>query len=215
MYRIFGKSYGTACLPAVDRAGRSTWDARRFITNQDGTYTIFGVYIFVLILMLGGIGVDLMRFERDRTNLQYTLDRAVLAAADLDQKLDAESVVHDYFDKAGLAAYVDDVVVTPGVNFRIVSAEASAVMDTHFMHMTGVDTLTVPASGAAEERVPKVEVSLVLGVHAVQRPDGRPAPGRGQLRQPAAQGRGKTKDLRAPRFLTCFVFFLCCGLRGG
>jgi hypothetical protein len=38
-----------------------------------------------------------------RTSLQNTLDRATLAAASLSQQLDAEDVVTDYFDKAGLA----------------------------------------------------------------------------------------------------------------
>ena len=54
---------------------------RRFARDEDGTLIVFAVYIFILILMIGGIGIDLMRFERDRSQLQTTLDRAVLAAA--------------------------------------------------------------------------------------------------------------------------------------
>jgi hypothetical protein len=42
---------------------------RRYRDSEDGSLLIFGVYIFVLILMLGGIGIDLMRFERDRSNI--------------------------------------------------------------------------------------------------------------------------------------------------
>ena len=137
---------------------------RRFTREEDGTLLFFGVYVFIIILMFGGIGIDLMRLERDRANLQYTLDRAVLAAADLDQQLDPEAVVADYFAKAGLEEYLGNVTVEQGLGFRSVSAEASAEMRTQFMHMTGLDTLIAPAASTAEESIGGVEVSLVLDV---------------------------------------------------
>lgn len=137
---------------------------RRFAREEDGTLLIFGVYIFVLILMVGGIGIDLMRFERDRSKLQSTLDRAVLAAADLDQTLDPAAVVADYFDKAGMGDYLASVTVDEGLNYRVVTAEAEAGVETQFMQMTGVDTLTAPAISTAEERIDGVEISLVLDV---------------------------------------------------
>lgn len=111
--------------------------------------------MFVLILMVGGIGVDLMRLERDRTRLQYTLDRAVLAASDLEQPLDPLAVVEDYFQKASLLQYLTSVTVS-GDNFkREVSAEVSADIRTQFMHMTGMDILTATAGATAVEQVPK------------------------------------------------------------
>lgn len=136
----------------------------RFARDESGTFTIMGIFFFLIILVLGGIGVDLMRFERDRTNLQYTLDRAVLAAADLDQQLPATDVVNDYFDKAGLSGKIKSVTVEEGEGFRKVSATAKATMQTHFMHMSGVDSLEVPATSSAEERVDGVEISLILDV---------------------------------------------------
>lgn len=138
--------------------------ARRFARDEDGGLLIFSVYIFIMILMVGGIGVDLMRFERDRANLQYTLDRAVLAAADLDQKGDPEDVVQDYFDKAGLGDHLSSVSVNEGLGYRVVTADAMAEIHTQFMHMTGIDTLDAPASSTAEERIDGIEISLVLDV---------------------------------------------------
>lgn len=137
---------------------------KRFAREEDGVLLIFGVYVFLLVLMIGGIGIDLMRFERDRTQLQYTLDRAVLAAADLDQTLDPEAVVADYFQKAGMSDYLATVTVSEGLSYRTVSAEATAVVETQFMHMTGLDALNAPAAGTAEERIDGVEISLVLDV---------------------------------------------------
>ncbi|MFD3189039.1 pilus assembly protein TadG-related protein [Sedimentitalea sp. HM32M-2] len=125
---------------------------------------VFAVYTFLIILMVGGIGIDLMRFERDRSRLQYTLDRAVLAAADLDQPMQPEAVVQDYFAKSGLGDYLASVSVDQGTGYRVVSATASADVKTQFMHMNGVDTLTAPAVGTAEERIDGVEISLVLDV---------------------------------------------------
>ena len=135
-----------------------------FGDNESGTLTIFAVYIFILMLMIGGMGVDLMRIERDRALLQSTLDRAVLAAADLDQELDPEAVVNDYFDKAGLSDYLTNVDPQEGLNYRIVSAEAVSTIDTQFMHMGGVETFDIKAASTAEERIEDVEISLVLDV---------------------------------------------------
>lgn len=54
------------------------------------------------MVMLTGIGVDLMRFERDRVHTQNTLDSAVLAAAGLRQTQKPVAVVESYFEKAGV-----------------------------------------------------------------------------------------------------------------
>ena len=137
---------------------------RQFSRSEDGAMLVFAVYVFLIILMVGGIGIDLMRFERDRSKLQYTLDRAVLAAADLDQPMEPEAVVQDYFAKSGLGDYLASVTVDQGLGYRVVSATASADVQTQFMRMNGVETLTAPAAGTAEERIDGVEISLVLDV---------------------------------------------------
>ncbi|MTJ04023.1 MAG: pilus assembly protein [Sediminimonas qiaohouensis] len=138
----------------------------RFARQEDGVMVILSLYMFLIMILVGGIGVDLMRFEMERTRLQNTLDRAVLAAADLDQTLDPKDVVMNYFDKSGLGNHLtrDDVTVTQGVGFRKVQATARSTFDTHFMHLTGVETLTAPGAGAAEESIGSVEVSLVLDI---------------------------------------------------
>ncbi|WP_233152291.1 TadE/TadG family type IV pilus assembly protein [Marinibacterium profundimaris] len=138
--------------------------ARGFARDEDGVMVIFAVYIFLMMLIVGGIGIDIMRFERDRTRVQYTLDRAVLAAADLDQQLDPSAVVRDYFAKANLSGYLSSVSVQEGLGFRTVSGSAETTFNTQFMHMAGVDTLTARAASTAEERIDGVEISLVLDV---------------------------------------------------
>ncbi|MEY8840730.1 pilus assembly protein TadG-related protein, partial [Cribrihabitans sp. XS_ASV171] len=113
---------------------------------------------------IAGIGIDLMRYERNRAALQYTLDRAVLAAADLDQSADPDTVVRDYLDQAGLLQYLTGITVEEGLGFRKVEASAESAFPTQFMHMSGVDTLNAPARSVAEESIGVVEISLILDV---------------------------------------------------
>lgn len=144
-----------------------------FARDESGVMVIFGLYIFLAMILVAGIGVDVMRFERERANLQNTLDRAVLAAADLDQPLEPRAVVEDYFSKAGMTSYLADVRTNQGLSFREVTAEGGLSMGTHFMRMAGVDTLSVGGLAAARESIPNVEISLVLDISGSMRNNNR------------------------------------------
>jgi Flp pilus assembly protein TadG len=146
---------------------------KRFAEEEDGVMVVFSMFIILIILMVGGIGVDTMRFEMERTKLQNTIDRAVLAAADLDQTLSPKAVVEDYFVKAGITDVVPTVTPMTGIGFKTVSASATRQIDTQFMRMSGVDTMTIPAGATAEERVPNVEVSLVLDISGSMKDNNR------------------------------------------
>ena len=90
----------TLKFPTPENAkGRLARRLYRFKRDESGSIMILAVYMLIMLFMVAGIGIDLMRFERDRSALQYTLDRAVLAAADLEQTLDPTAVVEDYFAK--------------------------------------------------------------------------------------------------------------------
>lgn len=138
--------------------------ARKFRRDDGGAVTFFALYMVIIMLMVGGIGVDLMRHEMNRTRIQSVADRAVLAAADLDQTLDPRSVVEDYFAKSGMSDYLASVEVKEGLNYRTVTVDASTTMQTQFIKTLGVPEMTVPARSQAEERVNKVEISLVLDI---------------------------------------------------
>lgn len=135
-----------------------------FVKSEDGTMVVFGLVVFVMMLMAGGVAIDFMRFEYDRAKLQYSLDRALLAAGSLNQELDPEDVVRDYLAKADLGDHNLDVLPGVGTNFKIVNASASTQMNTFFINMLGIEEMTASASGTAAERRQKVEISLVLDV---------------------------------------------------
>lgn len=136
----------------------------RFFRASDGTITSFALIVFVLMVGVAGISIDVIRYETQRAQLQYTLDRAVLAAASVRQPLDPELVVRNYFEISDLDGYRLDVVVDEGVNFRRVDAHAEMEIRSLFLQLFGVPVLSTPATGAAEERVRNVEISLVLDI---------------------------------------------------
>jgi hypothetical protein len=121
----------------------------------------------VMMLLLSGVALDLMRFEERRTTLQNTIDRASLAAADLQQTLPPKEVVKDYFRKAGLQPPTDSqihVYQSAHGDSRRVSVGVSESMPTWFMKMVGIETLSTPGVSTAEESVGKIEISLILDV---------------------------------------------------
>ncbi|MDT8856534.1 VWA domain-containing protein [Paracoccaceae bacterium Fryx2] len=137
---------------------------KRFGRDEDGALIVFSLFLFVLMSMLGGLAIDLMHYEKIRTEMSQTLDRCVLSAASLTQSLDPQGVVEDCVDKAGMAEYLSSVTVDEGLNFREVSARASADTQPFFVHMLGIEDLFAHASSTAEQRISNVEVSLVLDI---------------------------------------------------
>lgn len=135
--------------------------------------TIFGVIIFVIILTVGGIAVDVMRYEYKRVSLQNTADRAVLAAGSMSQPNAAENVVRDYFRSEGLEDYLVAVNVDRGLNFRNVSVQSADTFPTMFMRLVGIDELSINLVSASEERYNNVEVSLVLDISGSMNDNGR------------------------------------------
>lgn len=135
-----------------------------FARNEDGSLIVFGLILLILMIMVGGIAVDVMRYEAKRTQLQNTLDRSTLAAASLTQKLDPTAVVNDYFLKAGILDTLRSVEVTQGMNFR--NVDASAVSDTNplFLPMMHINDLDTSGRSTAEQRINNVEIMLVLDV---------------------------------------------------
>lgn len=158
MVRVVNNAVG---VRAAIRAVRAS---RRFARDEDGGLIWFALILGIGMVLIGGMAVDMMRFERTRVALQQTIDRATLAAASLDQPLDAEDVVIDYFAKAGLADKLESVSLDEGLNFKTVTAEASALSPNYFMDFLGYDQFVAPAHSVAEQRITNVEVVLVLDI---------------------------------------------------
>ncbi len=141
-----------------------TIKTRAFAKAEDGALMIFALFLFVLMAMFGGVALDVMKYETTRTHLSQTLDRCVLMAAGLDQRLVPQDVVQDCMDKAGLGDKLQNVTVIEGYNSRDVSATVLAATDPFFMHMIGIDSFDAQAKSRAMQKITNLELSLVLDV---------------------------------------------------
>ncbi|PTQ71285.1 pilus assembly protein TadG-related protein [Celeribacter persicus] len=141
-------------------------DAQSHMRDEEGSLAIFGLFSFVILLLLAGIGIDIVRHETLRTELQNTLDRAVLAATNLENTNDPKDVIIDYFAKAGLSQYLleDEISVVPLGDGRQVSASIAATIPTYFMKFASVDSLSMASESVAEQGLSGLEISLVLDV---------------------------------------------------
>ncbi len=148
--------------PPLSVRERMATRLHRFRRDDAGTITVLAMIIFVGIIAICGFGVDLMMNEMKRAKLQATLDRAVLAAADLEQDLDPAAVVDDYFVKSGMDGTLSSTSVDDGLNYRVVSATAQQSSNPLFLGVLGIDQMIAPAAGEAMERMSNVEISLVL-----------------------------------------------------
>jgi Flp pilus assembly protein TadG len=141
--------------------------AERFFKEEEGTVTVLAFAIFVMFLIMGGIGIDTMRQEMARASLQATLDRAVLAGATAVNNAAARAVIEDYFAKSGQSDYLaaqeaGDIDIR--LNSSKVTARASQTLDTYLMRLSGVDTLTSAGNSTAEVTIPKLEIAMALDV---------------------------------------------------
>ncbi len=157
----------------ISKIERARVALRRFTDREDGSILIFSMFLLVGIFIIGGLAVDFMRIETERAKMQSTVDRAVLAAADLDQTLSPANVVKDYLAKAGLTdTLVGEPTVSEGLNYRIVSAKVQDDVPMFFGGLSRIfspnarvhTSMTVPASATAQERVARVEISMVLDI---------------------------------------------------
>lgn len=173
----------------------------RFSRDEDGSLIIFGLIMLLLMFLSAGIAIDIIRTETTRTHIQNTLDRAVLAAADLSHKQNEARIVRDYFQKAGLDHYLDDDIdvqrtkANGQTSYRRVNATAIANVPTMFMRLMDIDTIAAGGSATAEEGVTDLEISLVVDVS-------------GSMSQTSSSGLRKIEDLEDAA--KDFAFYMQC-----
>lgn len=136
----------------------------RFFRREDGNMTILALGFFMCMVMIGGFAIDLIRYEADRTRLQNTLDRAALAAASLDQTMDATVVVNEYLSAEGLDGDLQDIDVATTGTSRDVRLLGRRDTQPKFLHMIGIEEFDAVARSGAAQSATKIELSLVLDV---------------------------------------------------
>lgn len=155
--------------PVPSRVVRKFSDFR---SEEDGSITIFVISLFILMIIFGGIAVDVMRFEWRRVTLQETMDRAMLASANLvvPPNQTPQSVAQNWFDVAGLGDeltvdYALDMIDGEATaNSRRVVGRATVRSYNHFMHMVDIPWFQGQVASAAEQGVSNIEVIMALDI---------------------------------------------------
>lgn len=139
-----------------------------FRNREDGSMLVLALFLFVAMLMVGGVAVDFMRYETNRVKVQATADTAALAAASLREQGDRKQVVRDHFAAAGLTQYLDDDRTVVDNNLVGESATIRIVtnprVDTLLTRLVGVDELSSIEVSGAREKISSIEISLVLDI---------------------------------------------------
>lgn len=162
--------------------------ARRFRGDERGAMAFFMLFLFLLMLMIGGIAIDVMRFETRRVAMQQTMDRAALAAASLTQTRTPSAIANDWFAKASLGTGLDMVsfsapvvTSTADAGLRRVKLSSSVRSENFFMTLlSDLEYLEGPTNTEAAQGVSDIEVLLVLDIT-------------GSMSQLAVAGETKTK----------------------
>lgn len=180
------------------KAHNSTFPAPRrklkdFWSGEDGSLIILTVILLVIMLVLGGMAVDFMRQESARAKVQGITDIATLAATALGSTGDPDEIVRSHFLASGYdPATVDIVVDSDGVSTRNVTVAAPVEIETFYLRLIGMPTLSARARAKAEEGVNEVEISLVLDYSASMRTGGST----GRITENSTTRRGRIGDLQ-------------------
>ncbi len=153
--------------------GKMTHSMRQFREDERGAMAFFMIFLFLLMIMFGGIAVDVMRFETRRVAMQQTMDRAALAAASLTQTRTPTAIANDWFAKAGLDSadlkMVDfsDPTVSAEVDAgrRRVTITSKVRSENFFLTIfSNNEYLEGPTNSQATQGVANVEVILALDI---------------------------------------------------
>ncbi|MEM9247784.1 MAG: VWA domain-containing protein [Pseudomonadota bacterium] len=148
--------------PAPAGAVAQPLPSAQFRADEAGGITAWSILTIIAMLMMVAVGIDAMRTETLRTHMQNTLDRAVLAAADLEQDRSPDDVAADYFERAGLPSNAANIKSTVKSGDKTVSAKMNAEVDGVLIDLIGTKSFPAIARGEARESVNDVEIALVL-----------------------------------------------------
>jgi Flp pilus assembly protein TadG len=138
-----------------------------FAQREDGTFTVFAIFVFCAMLLVAGLAVDSVRTETVRVRMQGVTDRAVLAATMLGDDngvATPQQLLESYFTASGLEDQLGTKfsITESQWTGRNVRAVPGATVPTLFSQMFGVDEFAITTPSAAAEAVTSVWLDIVL-----------------------------------------------------
>lgn len=142
--------------------------------EEEGSLTIFSLFLLIMIVTTSGFAVDIMYHQGQHHKMQATLDAAVLAAASASQDADDRSeVILDYVTKAGFSASDVEFVTTDFAGETTATAYGRVSTGTAFAKMFGLNRIDSASYTMAREQVTSVEISLIIDLSSSMEDSGR------------------------------------------
>ena len=140
-----------------------------FLRGQRGAVLTWAAILIVPLIGFMGLGVDSARGYMVRARLSQALDAAALAAgrqtADTQR---SEDIANTVFKANFPTGYMDATLTGPSITFNAdkdtVTASATAVIPTYFVHLIGQNTFTVNASTEVTRKTIYMDVVVSIDV---------------------------------------------------
>ena len=143
---------------------RLGYACRAFLAARRGSLAIFFGLSFIPLIIAVGVGIDLGRAYIVKNRLIHTTDAAGLAiGAAYDSGQDLQTVLTNYFSanfpSSGLGTVDSSSYV---VNGSVITVTSQATVETTFMKIVGIDSVTVNATSQITRQDNTLEVVMVL-----------------------------------------------------
>lgn len=156
-------------IPSVNGPAGEKRGVLSFLRGSRGAVLTWGAILMVPLIGFMGLGVDAARGYMVRARLSQALDSAALAAgrktADTQK---AEDIARTVFTANFPEGFMDAALSGPTITFNsdrdTVTAEATAVLPTYFVHLIGQDTFTVHASAEVTRKTIYMDVVVSIDV---------------------------------------------------
>jgi Flp pilus assembly protein TadG len=141
---------------------------KHWIRRDDGSMTIFGMFVFFAMLLVAGIAIDAMRFEHERVRMQGATDRSVLAGTMLRQNISGatpEQLIRSFMEAEGLGPQVagaNQIYETPISGGRMMTVAPVASIPATFMRWFGIDQINIATPSTAMEALGRVDMEVVM-----------------------------------------------------
>lgn len=136
---------------------------KRLFGDERGNIAIIAAIAMIPIIVGSGAAVDFGRAYMVKARLHHALDSAGLAVGSSDPNGDLAGVLTRYFD-ANYPAEKLGVPATPSMSISdgVIQLSASATVETTFLKLVGIDTLSVVAHSKIVRETKGLEIVLVL-----------------------------------------------------
>lgn len=143
--------------------------ALSFFRGQHGSVLAWAAFLMIPLIGFVGLGVDTARGYMVRARLSQSLDAAALAAgrqtASAQKAEDtAKMVFNANFPTGYMEAQLSGPTITFNTDKDTVTAAATVVLPTYFIHVLGQDTMTVSASTEVTRKTVYMDVVVSIDV---------------------------------------------------